>query len=175
MATRLHWPPVQGRPAHCTVALGCGCCRSNCCGVPHSASCAWHDNAPLAIHLHPNGVAKHNWCSYAGACSPTVCPAACCCCCCCYCYCCAGTGKTTFIKALATHTKRSIINIPLGRIKTNQQLMDMMMDQRVKVRGTCKQLMLAFYIMARNFQVSQVVEQHQQWSTCPVLQETKLA
>eukprot|EP00879_Flechtneria_rotunda_P010326 GHRR01010797.1.p1 GENE.GHRR01010797.1~~GHRR01010797.1.p1 ORF type:complete len:380 (+),score=105.86 GHRR01010797.1:129-1268(+) len=45
-----------------------------------------------------------------------------------------GTGKTTFIKALATHTKRSIISIPLARIKTNQQLMDMMFDERVKVR-----------------------------------------
>lgn len=44
-----------------------------------------------------------------------------------------GTGKTTFIKALATHTRRSIINIPLSRIKTNQQLMDMMMDEKIKV------------------------------------------
>jgi ABC-type branched-subunit amino acid transport system ATPase component len=46
----------------------------------------------------------------------------------------AGTGKTTFIKALAAHTKRSIINIPLSRISTNQQLMDFMYDERVKVR-----------------------------------------
>jgi midasin (ATPase involved in ribosome maturation) len=47
--------------------------------------------------------------------------------------CAAGTGKTSFIKALACHTGRSIINIPLSRIKTNQQLMDMMFDQRVQV------------------------------------------
>jgi ABC-type nitrate/sulfonate/bicarbonate transport system ATPase subunit len=46
---------------------------------------------------------------------------------------CAGTGKTTFLRALASHTKRSIINIPLSRIRTNQQLMSLMMDQQVRV------------------------------------------
>jgi hypothetical protein len=44
--------------------------------------------------------------------------------------CCAGTGKTTFLRALASHTKRSIINVPLSRIRTNQQLMSLMMDQQ---------------------------------------------
>jgi chaperone BCS1 len=34
-----------------------------------------------------------------------------------------GTGKTSLIKCLASHTKRHIINIPLARIQTNQQLM----------------------------------------------------
>jgi ATPase subunit of ABC transporter with duplicated ATPase domains len=48
--------------------------------------------------------------------------------------CLTGTGKTTFLKALASHTKRSIINIPLSRIRTNQQLMSLMMDQQVRVR-----------------------------------------
>ena len=35
-----------------------------------------------------------------------------------------GTGKTSLIKALAQHTGRSIVSIPLARIKTNQELMD---------------------------------------------------
>lgn len=35
----------------------------------------------------------------------------------------AGTGKTSLIKALAHHTNRHIVNIPLARISTNQDLM----------------------------------------------------
>ena len=31
-----------------------------------------------------------------------------------------GTGKTSLIKALAQHTGRSIVNVPLARISTNQ-------------------------------------------------------
>jgi hypothetical protein len=46
-----------------------------------------------------------------------------------------GTGKTSLIKALAAHTKRSIVTIPLSRIETNQQLMDIMMDQSYNVIG----------------------------------------
>ena len=41
-----------------------------------------------------------------------------------------GTGKTSLIKALAQHTGRSIINIPLARLSTNQQLMDLMYARR---------------------------------------------
>uniref|UniRef100_A0A383VPB5 AAA+ ATPase domain-containing protein n=1 Tax=Tetradesmus obliquus TaxID=3088 RepID=A0A383VPB5_TETOB len=55
-----------------------------------------------------------------------------------------GTGKTSFIKALACHSKRSIISIPLSRIKTNQQLMDMMFDQRVQVEGEDMKIPLPF-------------------------------
>jgi hypothetical protein len=44
-------------------------------------------------------------------------------------------GKTTFIKALAQYTGRSIISIPLERIATNQELMDMMFDQEIYVAG----------------------------------------
>ena len=46
-----------------------------------------------------------------------------------------GTGKTSLIKALAEHTNRSIINIPLARIKTNQALMDCVFDQAYSVPG----------------------------------------
>ena len=44
-----------------------------------------------------------------------------------------GTGKTTFIKALAQHTNRSVVSIPLARVRTNQQLMDIVLDPSFKV------------------------------------------
>eukprot|EP01134_Creolimax_fragrantissima_P005598 CFRG5598T1 len=44
-----------------------------------------------------------------------------------------GTGKTSLIKALAQHTGRHVINLSLGRIKTNQELMDVMFDQCFQV------------------------------------------
>lgn len=46
-----------------------------------------------------------------------------------------GTGKTSLIKALAHHMGRSIINIPLSRLSTNQQLMDLMYDLKLAVVG----------------------------------------
>jgi chaperone BCS1 len=46
-----------------------------------------------------------------------------------------GTGKTSLIKALAHHMGRSIINIPLSRLTTNQQLMDLMYDLKLAVVG----------------------------------------
>lgn len=46
-----------------------------------------------------------------------------------------GTGKTSLIKALANHTKRNIISIPLSRVRTNQDLMDLVLDQACKVEG----------------------------------------
>jgi chaperone BCS1 len=39
-----------------------------------------------------------------------------------------GTGKTSLIKAIANYTKRHIINIDLSKIKTNQDLMNVMND-----------------------------------------------
>jgi hypothetical protein len=44
-----------------------------------------------------------------------------------------GTGKTSFIKALAQMTGRDILNVPLSRINTNQELMDLMFTQKVRV------------------------------------------
>ena len=46
-----------------------------------------------------------------------------------------GTGKTSFIKALAQYTNRHIVNIPLSRIKTNQELMNIMFDQKILLVG----------------------------------------
>lgn len=46
-----------------------------------------------------------------------------------------GTGKTSFVKALAQHTGRHIVSIPLNRIRTNQQLMDLMLGKSYRVEG----------------------------------------
>ena len=47
-----------------------------------------------------------------------------------------GTGKTSFIKALAQHTNRHIVNIPLNKVKTNQELMNIMFDQKILIEGS---------------------------------------
>jgi chaperone BCS1 len=55
-----------------------------------------------------------------------------------------GTGKTSLIKALAHHTQRSIVNVPLSRISTNQELMDVVFDQRYSVKGEDVPIRLKF-------------------------------
>ncbi|KAG2490388.1 hypothetical protein HYH03_011189 [Edaphochlamys debaryana] len=47
-----------------------------------------------------------------------------------------GTGKTSLIKALAQHTKRSIISVPLSKISTNQELMDIVFDSRLTIQNS---------------------------------------
>jgi len=39
-----------------------------------------------------------------------------------------GTGKTSFVKALATLTNAHIVSVPLAKLSTNQQLYDIMFD-----------------------------------------------
>ncbi|RHY15780.1 hypothetical protein DYB32_010726, partial [Aphanomyces invadans] len=46
-----------------------------------------------------------------------------------------GTGKTSLIKAVAQYTKRHIVNVSLSKIKTNQELMDMMFDLKFRLDG----------------------------------------
>jgi chaperone BCS1 len=46
-----------------------------------------------------------------------------------------GTGKTSLIKAIAQHTKRHIVTISLGKIKTNQELLDALFDMKFAVHG----------------------------------------
>ncbi|KAL3657820.1 hypothetical protein V7S43_017202 [Phytophthora oleae] len=46
-----------------------------------------------------------------------------------------GTGKTSLIKAIAQHTKRHVVTISLGKIKTNQQLLDALFDMKFAVQG----------------------------------------
>ena len=55
-----------------------------------------------------------------------------------------GTGKTSLIKALAQYTQRSIVNVPLARITTNQELMDIMFDQSYMVMGDDVPIKLGF-------------------------------
>jgi hypothetical protein len=55
-----------------------------------------------------------------------------------------GTGKTSLIKALAQHTGRNIVNVPLARIVTNQDLMDIMFDQQYSVQGDDCSIRLGF-------------------------------
>ncbi|CAD7703905.1 unnamed protein product [Ostreobium quekettii] len=55
-----------------------------------------------------------------------------------------GTGKTSLIKAIAQHTKRSIVSVPLNRIHTNQELMDLVFDQAYKVEGEGRAVRLPF-------------------------------
>ena len=44
--------------------------------------------------------------------------------------------QTSFIKALAQYTNRHIVNIPLNKIKTNQELMNIMFDQKIMLSGS---------------------------------------
>ncbi|KAH7470474.1 hypothetical protein PRIC1_001643 [Phytophthora ramorum] len=46
-----------------------------------------------------------------------------------------GTGKTSLIKAIAQHTRRHIVTISLGKIHTNQQLLDALFDMKFVVQG----------------------------------------
>ncbi|OWZ02994.1 hypothetical protein PHMEG_00025350 [Phytophthora megakarya] len=46
-----------------------------------------------------------------------------------------GTGKTSLIKAIAQHTRRHIVTISLGKIHTNQQLLDALFDMKFAVQG----------------------------------------
>mmetsp|Transcript_14742 Transcript_14742/g.46374 ORF Transcript_14742/g.46374 Transcript_14742/m.46374 type:complete len:641 (-) Transcript_14742:41-1963(-) len=55
-----------------------------------------------------------------------------------------GTGKTSMIKALAHHTQRSIVNVPLARLDTNSELMEVMFDQRYHIVGQEVPIKLGF-------------------------------
>ncbi len=46
-----------------------------------------------------------------------------------------GTGKTSLIRALAHLTGRHVVSVPLARIKTNGELLDIMNEQRVMLAG----------------------------------------
>lgn len=55
-----------------------------------------------------------------------------------------GTGKTSLIKAMAQHTGRNVVSIPLARIETNQELMDIVFDQSFAVKGEDMPIKLSF-------------------------------
>jgi chaperone BCS1 len=55
-----------------------------------------------------------------------------------------GSGKTSLIKALAHHTGRSIINVPLARISTNAELQSIFFDRTYHVQGQCVPVKLGY-------------------------------
>lgn len=55
-----------------------------------------------------------------------------------------GTGKTSFIKALAHATQRNIVNIQLSQIETNQDLMNIVFDRQFKLTNGCITQCLSF-------------------------------
>jgi len=83
-----------------------------------------------------------------------------------------GTGKTSLIKAMAQHTARSIVNVPLARIGTNQDLMDIMFDQQYMVEGEEVPIKLVFkdviFVMEDVDAASKVVQRRDGKSTASV-------
>jgi chaperone BCS1 len=55
-----------------------------------------------------------------------------------------GTGKTSLIKALAHYTNRHLVNVPLSRVQTNQELMTLFYNKRYMVAGNPKPSQLGF-------------------------------
>ncbi|KAG7377164.1 hypothetical protein PHYBOEH_001085 [Phytophthora boehmeriae] len=55
-----------------------------------------------------------------------------------------GTGKTSLIKAVAQYTKRHVVTISLGKIKTNQQLLDALFDMQFAVQGLDSPVEMSF-------------------------------
>merc|ERR1719253_709966 len=55
-----------------------------------------------------------------------------------------GTGKTSLIKALAAYTKRHIVSVNLAKVKTNEELMDLLFDLVFPVKGAEFPLTLNF-------------------------------
>jgi len=55
-----------------------------------------------------------------------------------------GTGKTSMIKALAQSTGRSIVNVPLSKITTNSELMNIFFDQKYHVTDQHVPVKLSF-------------------------------
>jgi len=83
-----------------------------------------------------------------------------------------GTGKTSLIKAMAQHTGRNIVNVPLARITTNQELMDIMFDQQYMVEGEEVPIKLGFkdviFVMEDVDAASKVVHRRDGKSTASV-------
>merc|ERR1712203_1223119 len=75
-------------------------------------------------------------------------------------------------KAMAQHTSRSIVNVPLARIGTNQELMDIMFDQQYMVEGEEVPIKLGFkdviFVMEDIDAASKVVQRRDGKTTASV-------
>lgn len=73
-----------------------------------------------------------------------------------------GTGKTSLIKALAQYTGRSIVNVPLSKISTNSELMDIFFQKKYNISSVDVPVRLGFrdviYIMEDVDSASKVVK-----------------
>jgi len=85
-----------------------------------------------------------------------------------------GTGKTSFIKAVAEYTGRHIINIPLARIKTNEELMELFYSGRYNVEGQYYPQNMGFkdaiFVMEDVDAASKVVQRRDGKKTAKVVQ-----
>ncbi|KAL3657808.1 hypothetical protein V7S43_017189 [Phytophthora oleae] len=83
-----------------------------------------------------------------------------------------GTGKTSVIKAVAEKTGRHIVNISLGKVKTNQELMDAMFDLRYAVDGLDLPVRMGFkdivFVMEDIDCASSVVASREDGASTPV-------
>jgi len=90
-----------------------------------------------------------------------------------------GTGKTSFIKALAQYTGRHIVSIPLAKIKTNQELMDIMFDQRIQVENEESSISLPYnktiFVMEDVDAASTVVHRRAPMPRLDLIMDTKPA
>jgi len=55
-----------------------------------------------------------------------------------------GTGKTSLIKSIAQYTGRHIVDVPISKVKTNQELFDIMFDLVFAVPGEDEALRMKF-------------------------------
>ncbi|ETM53780.1 hypothetical protein L914_02779 [Phytophthora nicotianae] len=87
-----------------------------------------------------------------------------------------GTGKTSVIKAVAEKTGRHIVNISLGKVKTNQELMDAMFDLRYAIDRLDLPVRMGFkdvvFVMEDIDCASSVVATREEGSPTPVSEKS---
>jgi mitochondrial chaperone BCS1 len=85
-----------------------------------------------------------------------------------------GSGKTSLIKALAQYTGRSIVNVPLSRIRTNEELMSIFFSKQKQIEGDQVAVRLDFkdviYVMEDVDSASKVVQRRDGKRTADVVQ-----
>jgi mitochondrial chaperone BCS1 len=85
-----------------------------------------------------------------------------------------GTGKTSFIKAMAQYTGRSIVNVSLSKITTNTELMSVFFDKRYHIKGESVPVKLnmkdVIFVMEDIDAASNVVKRRDGKKGCDVMQ-----
>lgn len=89
-----------------------------------------------------------------------------------------GTGKTSFIKALAEHTGRNIVNVPLAKISTNAELTSVFFDKKYFCQGESINITLNFkdviYVIEDVDAASDVVKRRDGKKTAKVIQTSHI-